>query len=241
MPPKGKKQLTGHEIELIKQWILQGAPFDPISISSTSENVKPIPKDITIAPVKDEPLLSTTSTVPIKVEPSKEIIPGNENTINQLKSKGIIITPIKDNSRALSINFVHVANLEDSMLIGLNALNNQAVLLKFSGKKITDEQIHLLNSFNNVHTLYLDNTSITDIGLTDIIKFPALEILNLYNTTISDRGLNALYTCKNLKKIYLWKTNVTQSGINALSLQIPKLIIEAGSFTWKTPDSLKIK
>ena len=241
MPPKGKKQLTGHEIELIKQWILQGAPFEPITISSTSENVKPIPKEVSFAPVKDEPLLSTTSTVPIKVEPSKEILPGNENTINQLKSKGIIITPIKDNSGALSINFVHVANLEDSMLIGLNALNNQTVVLKFSGKKITDEQLHLLNSFNNLHTLYLDNTSITDNGLKDIIKFPALEILNVYNTSISDRGLNALYNCKQLKKIYLWKTNVTQVGLNALSLKIPKLNIETGLFTWQTPDSLKTK
>ena len=241
MPPKGKKQLNGHEIELIKQWILQGAPFEPITSSSTSEKVKPLPKEINIAPIKDESLFSSTSIEPIKLEPSKEILPGNENIITQLKENGTIITPIKDNSAALSINFVHVATLEDSLLIRLNALKNQAVVLKFSGKKITDDQLHLLASFNNVHTLYLDNTSITDIGLTDIIKFPALEILNLYNTTISDRGLNALYTCKNLKKIYLWKTNVTQSGINALSLQIPKLIIEAGSFTWKTPDSLKIK
>jgi uncharacterized membrane protein len=241
MPPKGKKQLNGHEIELIKQWILQGAPFEPISISSTAENVKLIQKVVTVAPVKDESILSTTSTGPIKVEPSKEIIPGNENTITQLKSKGIIITPIKDNSGALSINFVHVANLEDSMLIGLNALKNQAVVLKFSGKKITDEQLHLLTSFNNVHTLYLDNTSITDNGLKDIIKFPALEILNLYNTSISDGGLNALYNRKQLKKIYLWKTNVTQVGLNGLSLQIPKLIIEAGLFKWKTPDSLKTK
>ena len=241
MPPKGKKQLSGHEIELIKQWILQGAPFEPITISSTLENVKPIPKEVSFAPVKDESLLSTTSIVPSKSEPSKEILPGNENIITQLKSNGIIITPIKDNSGALSINFVHVANLEDSMLIGLNALKNQAVVLKFSGKMITDEQLHLLTSFNNVHTLYLDNTSITDIGLTDIIKFPALEILNLYNTSISDRGLNALNNSKRLKKIYLWKTNVTQSGLNALSLQIPKLIIEAGMFKWKTPDSLKTK
>ena len=241
MPPKGKKQLSGHEIELIKQWILQGAPFEPISISSTAENVKLIQKVVTVAPVKDESILSTTSTGPIKVEPSKEILPGNENTITQLKSKGIIITPIKDNSGALSINFVHVANLEDSMLIGLNALKNQAVVLKFSGKKITDEQLHLLTSFNNVHTLYLDNTSITDNGLKDIIKFPALEILNLYNTSISDGGLNALYNRKQLKKIYLWKTNVTQVGLNGLSLQIPKLIIEAGLFKWKTPDSLKTK
>ena len=241
MPPKGKKQLSGHEIELIKQWILQGAPFEPITISSTAENVKLIPKVVTVAPIKDESLLSTTSTGPIKVEPSKEILPGNENTINQLKSNGIIFTPIKDNSGALSINFVHVANLEDSMLIGLNALKNQAVVLKFSGKKITDEQLHLLTSFNNVHTLYLDNTSITDNGLTDIIKFPALEILNLYNTSISDGGLNALYNRKQLKKIYLWKTNVTQVGLNALSLQIPKLNIEAGMFKWKTPDSLKTK
>lgn len=172
--------------------------------------------------------------MPINLEPSKEILPGNASTIAQLKANGIIITPITDNSAALSINFVHVATLEDSMLIRLNALKNQTVVLKFSGKMITDEQLHLLASFNNVHTLYLDNTSITDIGLTDIIKFPALEILNLYNTTISDRGLNALYNNKQLKKIYLWKTNVTQSGLNALSLHIPKLIIEAGLFTWKT-------
>ena len=241
MPPKGKKQLSGHEIELIKQWILQGAPFDPIAISSTSINVNPPANEVAIAPVQEQILSSATTTEPIKKAAAKEIIPGNENIITQLKEIGTIITPIKDNSAALSINFVHVATLEDSMLIRLNALKNQAVVLKFSGKKITDDQLHLLTSFNNVHTLYLDNTSITDIGITDIIKFPALEILNLYNTSISDRGLYALYNCKKLKKIYLWKTNLTQVGLNALSLQFPTLNIDAGLFTWKTPDSLKTK
>jgi uncharacterized membrane protein len=241
MPPKGKKQLNGHEIELIKQWILQGAPFNPITVSSTSIKVNPSANEVAIAPVQGEALLSITPTVPIKKASTKEILPGNATTIAQLKTKGIIITPITDSSAALSINFVHATVLEDSILLRLNALNNQAVVLKFSGKKITDDQLHLLASFNNVHTLYLDNTAITDKGLTDIIKFPDLEILNLYNTSISDRGLYALYNCKKLKKIYLWKTNVTQAGLNALSLQFPTLNIDAGLFTWKTPDSLKIK
>jgi len=241
MPPKGKKQLNGHEIELIKQWILQGAPFEPIVISSTSINTNPPSNKVAIAPVQEETILSITPTEPIKKVSTKEILPGNATTIEQLKTKGIMIMPITDGNAALSVNFVHTKNLEDSLLIGLNALNNQVVILKFSGKKVTDEQLHLLASFNNVHTLYLDNTAITDKGLTEIIKFPDLEILNLYNTTISNRGLNALYTCKNLKKIYLWKTNVTQAGLNALSLQFPTLNIDTGLFTWKTPDSLKIK
>lgn len=241
MPPKGKKQLNGHEIELIKQWILQGAPFEPINISATSIMINPPSKEISSTPVQEETHSSTTPIEPIKKAFTKEILPGNETTINQLKANGIIITPITDRNAALSINFVNTKNLEDSLFIGLNNLNNQTVELKFSGKKITDDQLHLLTTFNNVHTLLLDNTTITDKGLTNITKFPALEILNLYNTTISDLGLYALYNCKQLEKIYLWKTNVTQAGLNALTTKIPGLTIEAGLFTWKTPDSLKIK
>lgn len=235
MPPKGKKQLTAKEINIIHEWIDKGNPFGSIIINTKNDS----PKANSIIPKSTiqlrEPIPVAEHTISIE----KNIPPAAQSEIDLLESKNIIVNKIKEESNELSINFVNVKNLQSSIIDNLEKLNQQVVILKLSNQPITDEFIQKLSSFKQLRQLQLENTKITDAGLATIKNLDGLEQLNLYGTIITDKGLSYLIECKNLKAIYLWKTNVTPQGITQLKKAMPNVKIESGNFEFTKVDTIK--
>jgi hypothetical protein len=252
MPPKGKKQLTRSEINLIHRWIAKGAPYGPIEMTAAK-----VASDGPFFPVDananlDEGRRSTSSTAGQGDTEGQEeetggrressnIAPANAASINGLKQQGIIIEPAISGSNGLTVNFVNVRKLEPAMLSSLNELKDQVVELKFTGQPLTDEHLGILSSFSHLNKLQLDKTTITDQGLGALQKFPALESLNLYGTSVTDAGIKDISSCKNLKRVYLWQTGVTEQGVKTLRAQRPGLKTDAGLSTLIKPDSTKKK
>ncbi|MDZ7693974.1 MAG: hypothetical protein U5K69_23125 [Balneolaceae bacterium] len=58
--------------------------------------------------------------------------------------------------------------------------------------------------------LDLENTNVTDEGLTQIGQFPNLT--RLQNTPVSDAGLQQMAGLSNLEYLNLYRTEVTDSG-----------------------------
>jgi mono/diheme cytochrome c family protein/uncharacterized membrane protein len=247
MPPKGKKQLTRNEIELIHRWIAKGAPYGPIEIPAAGlASAAPVPvvsenrnsEDEEDVKEGDEKIGGAKLSA---IKPVANIPPANESSINELKQKGIIIEPTITGSNGLTVNFVNVKNLEPDMFTSLNALKDQVVELKFTGQPVNDENLASLSTFKHLNKLQLDRTEITDKGLGNLQKFPALESLNLYGTSVSDGGIKELSGCNNLKRVYLWQTGVTEQGLKKLKATRPELRTDAGMDTLIKPDSTKKK
>jgi uncharacterized membrane protein len=249
MPPKGKKQLTRNEIELIHRWIAKGAPYGPIEMPAASlASAALVPavaesrnaeNEGDVKEGDDNDVVGEVKKIAIK--PVANIPPANESSINELKQKGIIIEPAMAGSNGLTVNFVNVKNLDATMFTSLNELKEQVVELKFTGQPVNDEHLSSLSTFKHLNKLQLDGTEITDKGLGHLQKFPALESLNLYGTTVSDGGIKELSDCNNLKRVYLWQTGVTEQGLKKLKAIRPELSTEAGMNTLIKPDSTKKK
>jgi uncharacterized membrane protein len=241
MPPKGKKQLNRHEIELIHRWIKKGAPFGAIEILPTAQVEPPATQESIPIPTamvendiqKNEPAQSIS-------QPMAIIPPADENQIKSLQEMGIIVERITDRSNAFSVNFVNVKELNESTIKELNAMSQQLTAVKFTGLPLTDQMLRDMAAFPNLEKIQLEKTSISDEGLADLKKFPKLETLNLYGTNISDNGLKNL-TNTRLKKINLWNTKVSQQGIRTLESKYPDLEIEAGQLSLKKADSTRKK
>ena len=235
MPPKGKKQLTAKEINIIHEWIDKGNPFGSITINTKQDTTKAIS-------IISESTIQLSAPIPVAeytISIEKNIPPAAQSEIDLLESKNIIVNKIKEESNELSINFVNVKNLQASIIDDLAKLNQQVVTLKLSNQPITDEFIQKLTSFKVLRQLQLENTKITDAGLLTIKNLDALQQLNLYGTDITDKGLSYLSDCKNIKTIYLWKTNATLLGINQLKKALPNVKIESGSFEFNKVDTIK--
>ncbi len=88
--------------------------------------------------------------------------------------------------------------------------------VNLSGAKITDADLSLLDRFNKVYGLYLDNTAITDAGLEVLKTRPELRSLSLRSTDTSDAGLKELRGLVSLQKLNLGGTKVTDAGLKEL-------------------------
>jgi uncharacterized membrane protein len=237
MPPKGKKQLTRQEIELIHRWIKKGAPFGAIEILPTAQT-EPAPETA--------PTPLTEYTTPTKVvapaKPSSRVNtpPVDESKVKALQQEGIIVDKLAEDSNLLALNFVNVKDVNETMIRELNSMNQQITALKFTGLPVTDQVLKNISSLPNLEKLQLEKTSISDAGIAELNKFPNLETLNLYGTNISDAGLKNLAN-DNLKKINLWNTKVSQQGIRSLLSKYPGLEVEAGQLSLKKVDSTRKK
>ena len=64
----------------------------------------------------------------------------------------------------------------------------------------------MIAGLQELESLNLAGTKISDAGLVKLGKLSKLRELNLSNTQISKRGLESLVALPNLEKLYLYKT-----------------------------------
>lgn len=237
MPPKGKKQPSIQEIQLIHNWIKNGSPFGGIIPSDkeirTIVSTLPvlIPQEINV----DASNLSTQE----EKKSTKPIPAADPMSIEAIKKMGLIATPIQEGSNGLSINFVNIKLYDKSMLEELTNLKDQIINLRMSNQAINDNDLQKLIPFKNLRYLQIEKSKITDEGMDAIAKITSLEQLNLYGTNITDKGLDKLQSSTNLKVLYLWKTNTTVAGISRLKKALPGIKIESGNFEFTKVDTSK--
>ena len=202
MPPADEGKLTQEQIELIRQWIKEGANFGDIGS-------------------EDEPADSEAKVV--------QVPPASDQAVVALETKGALAVPLAQNTNFIQVDFSQVSDqIGDEHLSLLTPVAEQLRWLNLSKSKVSDEGLELLATFTNLKRLHLENTEIGDAGLTHIKSLSNLEYLNLYGTNISDVGLQELTDLKKLKKVYLWQTKVTEDGIPQLQAARPELDINFG-------------
>jgi hypothetical protein len=99
--------------------------------------------------------------------------------------------------------------------------------------------VHIAHTFPRLRKLYIDNSSIGDLGVIELARMPALQTLTLNGTRVTDKGLAAvphlktleelqlsfditdhsakiLSRCKGLRVLRLFHTKVTDRGLQDL-------------------------
>lgn len=261
MPPKGKPQLTTQEIEIIHQWIKQGASFQEVEESfetSSIEQKMESPNDL----AKDSRSKLPKFDIPEKkksvgsavIQPQNAILENVEASIlknkmapvpitvlDQLKQKNVIVSSFGEGSNYFTVNFVNVKNYNSKLIDLLQNLGNHLIRLRLSNQPVSDSDIKKISELKNITRLNLEKTNITDLALTYFKDLPNLEQINLYGTDITDNGLLALVNCAQLKSIFLWQTKVTPKGVEELKKSLPHLQVELGGFQFVKPDSTQSK
>lgn len=89
--------------------------------------------------------------------------------------------------------------------------------LYLDGTSITDVGTAGLKCFAQLERLDLSSTKITDDGLGTIGNLPRLEILDVSGTAITDRGIENIRRIKTLFDFFANQTRITDSGLERLS------------------------
>jgi uncharacterized membrane protein len=214
MPPKGKKQLSKNEITLIEWWIDNGASFDKrVSSFLRSKEIQSILKRYEH---KENDLNLS------KIE---EI---SEEEILSIRSKGISVVRLGENSKLLSIDFARDTLLTKRKLKSISDVALNIVDLDLSYTNVDDQMLSAIKKFKNLQRLKLQNTQINSKAIAHLENLKHLIDLNLYNTKVDDKCLTSLAKIGSLKSLFVWQSEITQEAIQSFITDNPLINIQSG-------------
>jgi uncharacterized membrane protein len=218
MPPNEKPQLSSSELALIKYWLSEKPLFNrSISDFENKDKIIAIIQSLQAAPLQ--------SWIP--AEPVEK---ADEKNIRQLEGYGLQPIPLAANSNYLMVSFTNARNISDEQLKDLISIKEQLIWLNLSNSTITDQQMVILSSLNNLRVLYLNNTPVTDAGVLSISGLTELRLLNLVGTRITDNSVPALLKLKKLTNLFLYQTLLTSEGIRTVMDHAEDIRIDTGNY-----------
>jgi hypothetical protein len=134
-------------------------------------------------------------------------------------------------------HFTHEGHIEEQVLALIRDI--QACFLGLNNTPISDEGLSPLTRLSDLRLVNLYNTRITDQGLVVLARSQYVRLLTLNWTRITDHGLVALESMPSLRMLYLGDTSITDQGLTHLA-KLSQL--EALKFTRLpvTDDGLKL-
>ena len=207
-PPDDGGPLAKREIELIKRWIDQGAPFS----SGTGGGVGEI-----------DPALDANKVLAMRAEEP------NADAIALLNELGATVTSIAVNSpQYLSVEWISTYHkTTDKEIEKILHIAPNVVEVDLSRTKVTDKGLEYMGKLGRLTHLNLNRTEITDAGLKHLGDLRSLEWLNLYGTGITDAALPDIAKHKKLKAVYVWNSKITGEGVEKLRKALPNAKVVA--------------
>jgi hypothetical protein len=207
MPSEGEP-LSKAQIDLIKDWINQGAVWPETALAKESS----------------KPAAPPGPVLPADFKPSG----AEQKAIATLAQKGVDVRPIAANLNWREANLRLLGtSVTDTVIAPLKDIMG-LVDLNLATTKVTDAGLANLKGLVNLQRLHLELTGVTDAGLAHLKGLPNLTYLNLYGTKVTDKGLEHLKNMKFLRHLYVWQTKVTDSGIKNLKAALPNVEVSTG-------------
>lgn len=212
MPPKGKKQLSAEEVQLLEWWINNGACLDCI--------VQEMEGTEAVQPILDKYTISSTNLAAIQAGPV------DAATVEKLNAAGLRVSPVAEGSPLFIVNLTNHQGLDKGTMKKLKKIRRNIVELDLSHSNFSDELSGFLSQFTSLNKLQLQQTAAGDATVRQLEKMKYLESLNLYGTKVSDASVEALMALPSLKYLYSWQSAMTEAGIQRLLEARPLLQVQ---------------
>jgi len=214
MPPEGKKQLDGSEIQILERWIALGAS-DTLRLNHLTSS---------------EPLAALINDLmqPDPMEQWAKLPQVADSTIQRLSSDYLTISRMAGNSNALSVDVFSPPEYDANDIISLKRVATNIVELDVSGLPIGKSEVDEIATFQNLEWLEIDKTPIGDVEFEALKTLQQLKLLKIFETNITDQSIAVVKSLQNLKSLYLWETGVSEDAMGEMIKEMPSLQVEAG-------------
>ncbi len=209
MPPKGDP-LTEDEINMLKQWILEGAKENP------SDTFAPPEKEDVVA------LDSSDKKESIIDKLSKRLNAPSKPQMEAAQKSGALVSLISVRHSMVRAEFSSgPTSIKDDAIGALSAIKNNISHLDLSRTSVTDSVLGEVKKFNNLTWLNLKDTAVSDRGIKNLSKMPYLTYLNLVSSKVTDESIETIAGLRSLEEIYLWNSKVSKRGFETLQNALP--------------------
>lgn len=221
MPPKGHRQLSRQQQELLSWWVEQGADF--------SKKVKDLPQSEKLRPALLSLQHSTTAPDKDLLIPDEPVDPPDSKTMTTLKNAGVVVMPVAQNSNYLSVNFSGVRGA--ALVPLLLSVRKQLVQLDLSGSGVGDSSMEVVKQCAALRYVNLSNTGVTDRGVVMLGALQELRVLNLVGTQVTGEGLLSMQPSKHLHALYLYHTRVEGKHWGKLKGLFKGAVLDSGGYS----------
>ncbi|MNV59405.1 Leucine Rich repeats (2 copies) [compost metagenome] len=235
MPPKEKPQLSAQELALLEWWIKEGADINKkVQDLKQNEKIKPVLLSFQTGAKKE--------ALKILEIPEKEVSKADAKVIANLKTAGVVVIPVTNNSNYLSVSFV-TAKPSADLLVLLKSLSAQLIWLNLANTNLDDKGMGVIAGLKNLVRINLTQTRITDRGLSLLKTINTLQYLNLTGTKITAKGLIGLKGLMGLQQVYLYQSSVNNTEEQELKKSFPKTVLDFGGYQVPTlaKDTTEVK
>ena len=209
MPPKGDP-LSEDEIDMLKQWILEGAKENP------SDTFAPPEKEDVVA------LDSSGKKESIIDKLSKRLNAPSKPQMEAAQKSGALVSLISVRHSMVRAEFSSGPTLiKDDAIGALSGIKNNISHLDLSRTSVTDSVLGEVKKFNNLTWLNLKDTAVSDRGIKNLSKMPYLTYLNLVSSKVTDESIETIAGITSLEEIYLWNSKVSKRGFETLKNALP--------------------
>jgi uncharacterized membrane protein len=185
----------------------------------------------------------TTPSQQQRILPEQEAVPANEASVAALVAQGVVVIPLSDSTHYLSASYLNARSITDDQLALLLPLKDQLLSLDLSRTSISNGAMQHIVKLHLLTHLNLQYTLIADAGLKGIASLNHLQTINLVGTNITDAGLDELSQIKSLQRVYCYGTGVTKEGVVKLMQQRKNMAIDTGHYVLEAriTDTLEFK
>ena len=211
MPPKSDG-LTAAEVKTIRTWIAEGASFgDWVGAPGPGAETESAPKPT------PKPSGKLPRIVLLYLELGEGLSPHTEEQVKLAEGERGTIEPVFPGSPLLTVGFPsHQGHTGTEDVRGLLCCAENVVTLDLGRTRITDEALETVANMPRLVKLDLRQTNITDAAVSQLANLEQLRSLNLFSTGATDAIVETVAGLKKLETVYLWQTKLTAAGVRRL-------------------------
>jgi len=234
MPPaKAGPPLSKRDVDLITNWIKQGADFGGWTGEAKSTTKKPKKPSRTSGSTKAKKPTGRKGKHPL-VTLSKGLSPIDAKTLASFANSPFRVTSVGDGNPLLTVTCCgKTEDVGDQDLALLAPIAGNIYELDLARSRVGDGACAEIAKMKRLCKLDLRQSKVGNAGVKELAACKELRVLNLFDTDTGDYALNALVDLKKLERIYLYETKATQRGMDRLK-EANKTLRVIGSLTTTT-------
>lgn len=163
--------------------------------------------------------------------PAEPVGPASEESLQTLTALGLTALPLSKESNYRTVTFAGIPNITDEQIRGLLGIRDQLVSLDLNYTTVTDTQLEALAKLTNLRVLYLNYTQVSDAGLSKLSPLAELRLLSVVGAKVTDDAVPLISGFKKLTDLFLYQTQVTRTGIEKLQAANEKVKVDTGHYT----------
>jgi hypothetical protein len=210
MPTEGKPPLSSAEAAVIKWWIEKAAHNQD--------------QKLTVANPPEDVLNFASAWFGIEANDAYQnnevghirAAPVEKRVLERLTQTGFVIKFLNYKPDLLDVTLpVHKKDNVTDKLKALLAVKDNILWLNVSGTDASDDDLDIINQFQNLERLRLDRNGITDRGIAKLQDLNSIQSLNIYGTSVTKDCLPLLRKMPRLRTAYTGETKIVRKDISA--------------------------